>query len=376
MEGVLGGGALPHPSAGGASLSMVPPSAECKPSTSPWIIGPVADVLFCCGGLVWILSFAQGYLIDEINPRWAPTFASVTILASHLFGEAHISATLFKIYRTAETRSRFAFCTLWQPIFWTCLCLYGIANPPVTGGLLKLYLLWVYQHFSGQAYGLVLLYCFKRNYEITQADKLTLRYLLSAVTVVAIAKQLSVTAVPAPEFLGVALPTWNFLPSTIHFACVWLSYGWCLVFGLRLFVRGCEERRILPLPALLILITILVAYLGDEKNSNSLWLYLPAFFHATQYLAITVVQHLKDSVDSSTLPTSKESVKLRGLKYYSNLLLLSVGLYVGIPMCLHLCGAPRDLAFASVFAVVNLHHFATDMLIWKMRNPETRNRLL
>lgn len=346
--------------------------------SSRWILNPILDILFCCGGLVWILYFAQDILLASINPQLTESTALLAIAGSHLFGEAHICATLFRIYGSREMRNNFKLCTIWQPLVGLLLCIAGLFFPPVTAAMLKVYLLWVFQHFTGQAYGLILLYCFKHNYQIGNYEKKLLSFLLNCTAAVAITRQLALDDWAIINYLGLDLPNWGRLPLPIYQLSVILLQAAVCLFIIQICKRAFLERSCFPLPSLLILFTVVLTFTANVDVSSKLWLYLPAFFHASQYLAITATQYFKEQ--NFTGANSSSSWKLligpAGLQRYSHLLLSAVALYVGIPTILSFCGFSKELAFASIFCVVNLHHFMTDMVIWKMRNPRTRKALV
>jgi hypothetical protein len=318
----------------------------------------------------------QDLVLPVVNPSLAPTMGLVILASSHLFGEAHISATLFRIYGSDDMRNRFKTCTIWLPFLGLLLCVAGLFHPFVTAVMLKVYLLWVFQHFVGQAYGLCLLYCQKRHYTLSIFDKKLLLLMLNSAAAMAITAQLTSNNFSTENFLGQALPDWGFLPHSINTFCALLLQASVGALCVQICWKSLVGRQYFPLPALLMLLTVIATFTSNP--SASLWLYLPAFFHATQYLAVTVSQYLKErqAAAENARDIWKQIAQPVGLKYYSNLLVIAVLLYVLLPTLLSFCGFPRELTFASVFAVVNLHHFLTDMTIWKMRDSKTRNSLV
>lgn len=354
--------------------SNLPSISDCE--KFPWILNPVLDLLFCCGGLVWILLLFQDCILSNLNSRWSQIAATITLSSAHLFAEAHVSATFFKIYQSKESRQQFRLCSFWQTILTLCVCLAGLFFPPVTAALLKLYLLWVYQHFTGQAYGLILIYCMKAKFTLSAFERAILSLLLNCTAIEAITRQLLPSTESPQYFLGIDLPVWNFIPTQIHSTVYYLLLATIFVFAYIIIMRALKQQNLFPIPALLLLVTIVTAI--STQLADRLWIYLPAFFHATQYLAITASQYIKQQ-DGQSTPSNevwRKVVSLQGLNYYSNLLVLSVLLYVLVPAFLQLLGFPQALSFATIFVVLNLHHFASDAIIWKMRDPKTRSQLI
>src|SRR5215470_6369616 len=64
-----------------------------------WILHPVLDLLFCCGGIVWIL-FALHYCAFGPDSTAKPVQIMVALAALGTIGlgETHIVATLQRIY--------------------------------------------------------------------------------------------------------------------------------------------------------------------------------------------------------------------------------------------------------------------------------------
>lgn len=64
-----------------------------------------------------------------------------------------------------------------------------------------------------------------------------------------------------------------------------------------------------------------------------------------------------------------------GFKYVGQLLLIGCFIFIAIPSMLAQFGIDRSVAFATVFAVINFHHFLTDQAIWKLRDPAVKANL-
>ncbi len=356
------------------------PSDLAARKSSPWILNPAADILFCCGGAAWLLFILQNSISYFLAPSLVQMTSLTILTCSHLFSEAHVSATLFKIYRNKDTRERFAISTLWQPIIAAALCIVALKYTTFLGVLLKIYFLWLYQHFTGQAYGLILLYCIKSNYVMSKIDKSILAVLLYITASVPITYQLGQEAGSMKEFLGIDLPPWNFLPLQIHQFSQIMLLTVIIIFVLKLASNGARQSNQFPLPAILTLLTIVVGLSADQQQFGELWFYLPAFFHATQYLTITASQYIKEASNLAKAAQPKLAWKQvaieEGLNYYKNLLLISVAIYVLLPVLIHFLGFNWQSSFASVFVVINLHHFATDAIIWKLRDKKTLRELV
>jgi hypothetical protein len=255
------------------------------------------------------------------------------------------------------------------------------------GALLKVYLIWLVQHFAAQSYGLALLYCYKHQYIVTGFDKKLLFALLNTAAGVAVVHQLSDPHYAITDILGQRIPEWGNLPDElIPLSMIALETLLAMFVG-RLFLRFLKTGQCLPLPASMIIATSITLCASGYELFGVFWMYAPAFFHASQYLVVTMSAHLQKTVEMTSqdkdalmrvkngIMHSKELVLENSLRYYATALLISVALFIALPSFFHLLGYSYQLAFANVFCVVSLHHFASDAVIWKLRDPRLRTAL-
>jgi hypothetical protein len=177
------------------------------------------------------------------------------------------------------------------------------------------------------------------------------------------------------------LPDWIFQSTAVLLA---LAAAGFVFMVLRKFVL---EHSLMPLPAVLMIVTGVSIFCFGRDVAGILWLYVPAFFHGAQYLVITTAQQLKrevsNAVDVATdppKPTGSHLVQMlvapEGLKYFAVLLVAAISLYIGVPRLLQEMGFEYSRTFAAVFIAINLHHFVTDMAIWKLRDPKLRREIV
>ncbi|HMO24499.1 MAG TPA: hypothetical protein PKC98_26345, partial [Candidatus Melainabacteria bacterium] len=114
--------------------------------------------------------------------------------------------------------------------------------------------------------------------------------------------------------------------------------------------------------------TIIALGLAPSPLAGVLWFYVPAFFHASQYLALNLARNKERT---NTEQQSDEMIH-NGIKtwpalaYIGKAALIASLIYVIFPHCLNLFGGfSFNDAAALVFAAVNYHQFATDAAFWK-----------
>jgi hypothetical protein len=55
---------------------------------------------------------------------------------------------------------------------------------------------------------------------------------------------------------------------------------------------------------------------------------------------------------------------------------IGIFIYGGLPGLLQDFGFDYKVAFATIFCVINFHHFLIDAAIWRLRDPRVRNLLI
>ncbi len=354
------------------------PADATESTTYCWILNPVIDLLFCCGGIVWLL-FALHYFVlgPDTNSIQVQTLLTVAALGTIFLGETHTIASLVRLYGEKRFESGFSFYTHLLPLALSALALVACSNKEIPPILAKIYLLIVSQHFTKQTYGIVLLYCIKHDYKMRDWDKRILANLMQATMMFAIVRQLTFKSWSGGEFLGQQIPFWGPIPEWIFVSCcIWLAASVCVMVA-RLFYR-CTIHQFFPLPALLLTTTGVLIFVLGSNLTGTLWLYVPAFFHGSQYLTVTTSVYLKDQGQLANLPPKKIATLLlqkKALRYFGFLLLAGVAIFIGIPHILQQFGFNYIMSVTAIFTTVQFHHVIVDHAIWRLKDKGTRELL-
>jgi hypothetical protein len=378
-----------EPGHGGLCKQTALPGAGAEPfehlkdsatESSPWLLNPVLDTLFCCGGLVWLFFLISYFSNGSHGP--APivqTLAIVAIVGTHALSEPHTAATLARVYRTAETRRLFATWTHWAALICAALAIAGLMVPGITPLVTKIYLLWVVQHFTSQTFGFALLYCYRAGYQLSKIEKTLLALLMHLTAAFAIIRQLTFYEWTGNGFLAQSMPFWGPLPEWILQSCAGALALVAVAFTFLVAKKALTQGKALPLPACMTIATGILIFTAGQKPSLLLWIFVPAFYHGSQYLVLSAHYHLKRGKGSANLHTSDLGQLLTqsaGIRYYGFLFIAAMFIYVAVPRLLQEFGFSYTLAFATVFATVNIHHFLTDGAIWKLKDQKVRQVLL
>lgn len=342
-------------------------------ASQEWLFGPVRDLLFGCG-------LAYAGLLAIVGASGA-TMRSLSVWFSFLgvaFSLPHYGATIVRVYEKQASVKRYVVFSVYATV--TLLLLLGLAthSAPAASLLVTVYLTWSPWHYTGQNYGLAMMFLRRRNIPVSPV----LRRLLHASFV------LSFATAMIPVHMGAWAPNnpvgvmdsavVRFIPLGIPqrvgsplFLLTAIACAAALVATVALMIRAAGAvRPLVPslcilgtqavwfsIPALLKQRFPSVAGAVGEPVQAFIWI---AVGHAVQYLWVTSYYAKKSA---SAEPPARFLLKA----------LAAGGAVWAFPVILFAPGAlgrlPYDLGLGvAVGSVVNLHHFILDGAIWKLRD--------
>lgn len=345
-----------------------------------WILHPAIDLLLVCGGLAWLF-FALHYFIAKpaMSYPLLQILAFTVLIGTHLLSETHTAATLVRAYAEPTERRRLSLYTEWGALACLTLLFAGLFIKGFTPIMAKVYLLLVVHHFTAQSYGLALLYCLKRGYKLALWEKTILQSIFTTTAIFAVVRQMVFKDWSPNGFLAQIIPFWGPLPVWTMTVSIWMLALSAVLCVLMISRKLICDRVMLPLPSALLMVTTVLMYTFDHNASGVVWLYIPAFFHGSQYVVISLAHYLKQrGFPEGMKPEQigRLAFQSDGMKYLGFLLMGGIVIYIGLPRFLTEFGIGYTQAFAAVFCAVNLHHFLTDQAIWKLRNPKLRTELI
>ena len=336
-------------------------------------------------GLLYLI-FISGLIIggDAARDAISPVVGSVLIL---VFSGAHYGATLLRVYEKASERRIYRTLSVYGTVVMLAV-LIGALHSPLAGSLLiTLYLTWSPWHYTGQNYGIAVMFLRRRGVEFTPATKRWLHasFVLSFVSVflnfhfeggVSQGNPLGYTQLDTTGFHFISLG----LPSdlrTVLMPVVGLGYGVSVLVALTLLVRSESFRKVAPTALVMLTQAVWFAiphigfYLdwttripalnpvgGDLFRFYFVW---TAVGHAIQYLWITTYYAKAEAAWRGFSPYFLKAFVFGNAVWAAPVMLLG-------PERLGRPDFESGLAMC-VAAAVNLHHFVLDGAIWKLRNP-------
>ncbi|MFN8551548.1 MAG: hypothetical protein U0103_08680 [Candidatus Obscuribacterales bacterium] len=396
--GVNDGAKTPAPSTvvaqqpGGGSSCQSPSTPPIAPTTPPaasqepyeWIMGPTIDMLFVCGGFFWIIVAALYLTNFDVNLYGSPTafsLATVSIIGLQLLGDAHQPATLFRVYGSKTTRDKLGVPVTLIGVFALAvgLCAFFVSSSTML--LLKIILAWGIQHQLAQSYGIALVYCYKRKYYLTKNEKQVMFLMVQSAIVFMIVRMFSVKEFAQFRLSNsIDVPFWNFLPSWTTTVAGCVLGALVLLFAGVVARKYVRDKQMFPLPGLCTLMSLIALGLCAGDKFLIIWyLFSTWWFHSSQYLVITSAFYLKEKGLPENMAFSEIGKLLWSptfIKYY--LLVFGTGFTVFylIPCWLVSNGVEKAVAIGAVYIAFNLHHYITDALIWKLRDPSIQKLLI
>jgi hypothetical protein len=219
-----------------------------------WLFGPVTDLLFGCGlaySVLFLLQVFAGPRMREVFPlEYQPLLAV-------MLGMPHYGATLVRVYERREERRKYALFAVHTTIFLAAVFLVGLRVAAVGSVLVTIYFTWSPWHYSGQNYGIALMFLRRRGVSVTPAAKRLIyaSFLLSFALIVLTLHGVDPTASYAPG--SSAGTRYRFLPLGIPvgvanglFAVCGVAYLASVAAAGLLLLRGASLRALGPAAAI------------------------------------------------------------------------------------------------------------------------------
>ncbi len=355
---------------------------NCAQGSSPWILNPLLDYLFVAGGMLWILWGLSALGASAKNDPTSMVYGAILFLGSLLVSDVHGPATLARVYTSATTPDKTRKLVTLAAIFFIALGLPCLFNQGFAAIFTKITLLWGVQHYTAQTYGVVMIYSMKRKFNLEPFERLVVQNLLRAQILFVWTRACTYKEYGSLNFMGLDIPFWGPLPIGFlifsQFALVLMMIAFVLTFAYRFYT----ERRLLPLPAILSIVSVISLTFIARDNFN--YLIGVIFYHASQYLAITYSYYLRELALKRAEANPKDPPPgLRdmffsrpSLLYYGSILLIGLFITFLLPKGIAYFGISFTLALCVVYSVFNCHHYLADSFIWRIRDEKVRRLLV
>ena len=344
--------------------------AAPAPSASS-ILSPAVDFLLV-GGLSLIV-FVPLLLSGRTDLVWIGAGAQAWIAT--LINMPHFMASYRIVYRSREMILRHKWATIYIPaimLVYTVLALWEAQYSPVLVivfvSVSSGYLAW---HYTGQVWGMMASYAYLGGSSFDKTERRLVRTSLRILLVWQVT-----------WFLYTQLRD----PSVVRPFYYLISAGTVAAFIVGVIGLAKMRKRTGKLPparALVAWLALFVWYAMIARDPKAIfWIQIA---HALQYLAFPIRVEMNRTAAEST---SKKSGAARGGRFVLHMVLYGVGLLVVSLVVAQVVpfsamGAvgrmfgeePGKAAPILILMFINVHHYFTDGVIWKISNPEVRKEL-
>lgn len=345
-----------------------PPPEVLRPRPAA-IVSPTIDLL-CVGGLsiIILVPLLLGGP-DQLD------FVSIGALAwaQILINLSHFMASYRIVYREKAMILRHKWATIGVPLLLILYILLAVRQaqhgPPLLVGLLVLasscYLAW---HYTGQVFGMMASYAWLDGIKYQPAERwlirASLRLLLAWHLVWAIHIWFTQTSAPEPIWLE---PLYRLVTA-----------GGLVAFGLGAAGLTAVKVRLgrwPPARATVAWLAIFVWYAAMARWGLA-GLFLVQLFHALQYLEFPARVELNRAIRHAAGTPVRHMVLYAAALGAVSLIVARLVPGAAMSSIATLVGdQPRSVIPVVFLAFINLHHYFTDGVIWKISNPEVRKEL-
>jgi Flp pilus assembly protein TadD len=334
-----------------------------------WIDRPWVDLLIGCGGWSAPLLIVSYLLLDKDAQRWASVFYGLALVCNY----PHYMATVHRAYARGEDRAQYRLFTFYLTGLLLIVAAAAHVRPVLLPWLFTIYVMWSPWHYTGQNFGLTMMFLRRAGANVTPLERRWLRISFVASYVMLLAAFNSGDSLD-PLVLSLGVPRTIALAIEIAAGVLFLGAG---ALALVPIARRIDVAAMLPAATLCVtqacwfVIPIAMTWASAVPAPQTRYSSgILAVMHSAQYLWITRHYAQRDHARRSATHWSN-------LSYWGTLVIGGVALFLPGPWLASYVG---HFDFTSsmliVTAIVNIHHFMLDGVVWKLRDPRVSQALV
>jgi Tfp pilus assembly protein PilF len=322
-----------------------------------------------CGAWSAPLLLAGFYFANSYGRGWSVAFYFLALLSNY----PHFMATVYRAYHTRDEFEKYRTYTVHIAML---LALAGVVTHlwyALLPWIFTLYICWSPWHYTGQNFGLLMMFARRAGVSPTEAERRALRLSFIA-SYILLMLSFHTGASGDALILSLGLAAKFTLPARAVLALFFVgASGWALVS----LARRSSFRTTLPVLTLTVtqflwflLPAVIELVSGREIPQTRYSSGLLAVLHSTQYLWITSYYQKKEARAAGD---SRWSFS----RYLVTLIAGGIALFIPGPWIVsRVFHADFAASFLTFTALVNIHHFILDGAIWKLRDSRVAALLL
>jgi tetratricopeptide (TPR) repeat protein len=349
-----------------ASAASPGPASRAQ---SPWIYRPWIDLTVGCGAWSAPLLFAGFYFANSYARGWTVAFYFLALLSNY----PHFMATVYRAYHTRDEFEKYRIYTVHVALLLAATGVVAHLWYGLLPWIFTLYICWSPWHYTGQNFGLLMMFARRAGVSPTEAERRALRLAFIASFLLLM---LSFHTGPSDDalVLSLGLAARFTLPARAMLAVFFVgASGWALAS----LARRSNLRTILPVLTLnvtqflwFLLPAVIELLSGREIPQTRYSSGLLAVLHSTQYLWITSYYQKKEARAAGDSNWSFS-------RYLVTLIAGGIALFIPGPWIVsRVFHTDFAASFLTFTALVNIDHFILDGAIWKLRDSRIASLLL
>jgi hypothetical protein len=339
------------------------PSSAVAAPRSPWIARPWVDLIIGCGGWSLPLLALAYFTAPATDAQWAATFYTLALVANY----PHYMATVYRAYGRADMR-RHQLYTIWGTLGLIAIGALAHIQISLIPFLFTLYVFWSPWHYTGQNYGLLLMFARRGGIDVTDTTRRNLRVAFVASYVMLLAA-FNEGGASDPLVLSIGLPASISRGIGATALLVFTLFGGSAILSM----ARRSTRQSVAAPAMLY-VTQGLWFVAPTMVSWISGMAVPqtryssgvlALMHSAQYLWIT-----------QYFARREQGAGWNPGRYWIAVVAGGAALFLPIPwLASYAAGVDFTASVLIVTAIVNVHHFMIDGVVWKLRDTRVASTL-
>jgi tetratricopeptide (TPR) repeat protein len=350
-------------------LSSHAETIAASPPAVVWVYGPWLDLIVGCGAWSAPLLGAALWLTQTHTHAWVVTF----YLLALAFNYPHFMATVYRAYHTRADFEKYKIFTLHITLL---LILTGVllhASYRLFPWVFTLYILWSPWHYTGQNFGLLMMFARRSGAEVTGGERRSIRAAFVASYLMLLAS-FETGGSTDPLILSLGLGAKYTLPARLVLGAAFALF---IFLGFRRLVERTGVRALAaPLTLALtqfiwfVVPTLLELHAQYQIPQTRYSSGILAILHSAQYIWITSYYQQREARTAG-----QTGWRMTG--YLLTLVAGGIALFIPGPWIVsRLLHYDFTTSFLIFTAVVNIHHFILDGALWKLRDSRIASLLI
>jgi len=334
-----------------------------------WIYHSWLDMIVGCGAWSAPLLLVSYLSVASNTLKWSIVFYALALF----FNYPHYMATVYRAYHRSEDFHKYRIFTVHITLLVVVTAVLSHFWFKALPLLFTLYLSWSPWHYSGQNYGIFMMFARRAGAKPTDNVRQSI-YAAFLLSYAILLLNFHTGASSDQLFLSLNIPG---LVSSQFLMILALAFVACSAFGLSRMIAQVGWRAMVPSLTLFstqflwfLLPTVLSWGEGFRVPQSRYSTGVLAVMHSAQYLWITSYYAHREA-------NAEGRQSWRPLGYFAVLVAGGIALFIPAPwITSHVFHFDFTHSFLIFTALVNLHHFILDGAIWKLRDGKVANLLL